>query len=224
MFCMREIAELRFVAAYFFQIERDGRLHLNSFYGAQPEEIGLKLEPVDMSSNLPFTSCIRDGRLLWTGRIQSFKQNGNSRFRSILAWPINSDFRTIGSFLALAETPVREDAELQECMEAFATLVGAAIATRIGRSAPHQLSRNLESASHNLVEADGHLTERQEVILKMIAEGRTNGDIADILGYSESLIRQETIRIYASLGCSGRTEAGRIYRERMTAPALVESP
>ncbi|NCV95692.1 MAG: hypothetical protein EBW33_03005, partial [Actinobacteria bacterium] len=49
-------------------------------------------------------------------------------------------------------------------------------------------------------------------ILRMISEGRTNGDIADVLGYSESLIRQETIRIYAHLGCSGRSEATSIYR------------
>jgi DNA-binding NarL/FixJ family response regulator len=56
------------------------------------------------------------------------------------------------------------------------------------------------------------LTERQELILRLISEGRTNGDIADVLGYSESLIRQETIRIYAHLGCSGRTEAASIFR------------
>jgi DNA-binding CsgD family transcriptional regulator len=65
------------------------------------------------------------------------------------------------------------------------------------------------------------LTERQEVILKLISEGRTNGDIADILGYSESLIRQETIRIYAILKCNGRQEAGHIYLSRYALDSSV---
>ena len=55
------------------------------------------------------------------------------------------------------------------------------------------------------------LTDRQMLILKMISEGRTNATIADVLGYSESLIRQETIKIYAKLHCSGRSEAALIY-------------
>ena len=55
------------------------------------------------------------------------------------------------------------------------------------------------------------LTQRQQLILKLISENRTNASIADMLGYSESLIRQETIRIYDFLDCSGRHEATQIY-------------
>jgi DNA-binding CsgD family transcriptional regulator len=43
-------------------------------------------------------------------------------------------------------------------------------------------------------------------MVEMIKEGRTNVSIAAILGYSESLIRQETIIIYRKLGISGRNE------------------
>ena len=50
------------------------------------------------------------------------------------------------------------------------------------------------------------LTERQELILQKIKEGSTNIHIANLLGYSESLIRQETIIIYAKLGVDGRRE------------------
>ena len=60
------------------------------------------------------------------------------------------------------------------------------------------------------------LSQRQQLILKLIAEGRTNSDVADMLSYSESLIRQETIRIYDFLGCSGRLEAAEIYRNSNT--------
>jgi|LakMenEpi03Aug12_release.lakeMendotaPanAssembly.Ray.scaffolds.fasta_scaffold207625_2 DNA-binding CsgD family transcriptional regulator len=50
------------------------------------------------------------------------------------------------------------------------------------------------------------LTPRQEQILELINDGKTNATIAMHLGYSESLIRQETIIIYRKLGVSGRRE------------------
>jgi DNA-binding NarL/FixJ family response regulator len=50
------------------------------------------------------------------------------------------------------------------------------------------------------------LTERQELILSMIKNGMTNNAIANRMGYSESLIRQETMSIYQKLGVDGRRE------------------
>jgi DNA-binding CsgD family transcriptional regulator len=56
------------------------------------------------------------------------------------------------------------------------------------------------------------LSQRQDLILRMISEGRTNLAIGEILQYSESTIRQETIKIFSKLGCDGRLEAADIYR------------
>lgn len=51
------------------------------------------------------------------------------------------------------------------------------------------------------------LSDRQIQILLHIAEKRTNVEIADLMGYSESTIRQETIRIFEKLQVNGRNEA-----------------
>ena len=48
----------------------------------------------------------------------------------------------------------------------------------------------------------------------MMSERRTNTNIGELLGYSESTIRQETIRIFALLNCRGREEASEIYRDK----------
>lgn len=48
------------------------------------------------------------------------------------------------------------------------------------------------------------LTERQELILELVRQGKRNHEIAQALGYSESLIRQETMVIYKKLGVPGR--------------------
>jgi DNA-binding CsgD family transcriptional regulator len=48
------------------------------------------------------------------------------------------------------------------------------------------------------------LTERQALILDLVKSGMTNNAIANKMGYSESLIRQETMAIYQKLGIDGR--------------------
>jgi DNA-binding NarL/FixJ family response regulator len=57
----------------------------------------------------------------------------------------------------------------------------------------------------------------------MISEGRTNLAIGEMLKYSESTIRQETIKIFSKLGCDGRVEASNLYKiqesEKSLAPA-----
>ena len=50
------------------------------------------------------------------------------------------------------------------------------------------------------------LTNRQQNILTLIKDGKTNGAIASQMGYSESLIRQETMIIYQKLGVNGRRD------------------
>lgn len=67
----------------------------------------------------------------------------------------------------------------------------------------------VEQISHgaNKPNIKGHaLTERQEEIVELIKSGRTNMSIAALLGFSESLIRQETMAIYRKLGVTGRKE------------------
>ena len=66
-------------------------------------------------------------------------------------------------------------------------------------------SQNLPATnpSHESTE----LSNRQEDILRMIADGSTNAQIADALILSESTIRQETVKIYRKLAVPNRTEA-----------------
>jgi DNA-binding CsgD family transcriptional regulator len=53
------------------------------------------------------------------------------------------------------------------------------------------------------------LTEPQSDILRQMAQGKTNAQIAAEMILSESSIRQETVRIYRALGVGTRAEAAR---------------
>lgn len=211
MFCMQELAHLRFIGAIFFTLERDGFLHTHDFYGIQPAEIGIDQASIGIYSEVPWARCIREDSLVWT-EATSAKRLRNARVHSYIAWPVKSDFRVIGSMLVLSESQAQPDGDLREFINAFAAIVSGTLINQVIK--PRINTNILESKSDPHKATSESLSERQELILKLITEGRTNRDIADILGYSESLIRQETIKIYAVLGCSGRSEAARYYQLR----------
>ena len=50
------------------------------------------------------------------------------------------------------------------------------------------------------------LTSRQEKILDLMKSGSTNEEIAQKIGYSPSLVKQETMLIFSKLGISGRKD------------------
>lgn len=68
-----------------------------------------------------------------------------------------------------------------------------------------QTSSNKNATGSNR-ETPRNLTARQQEILALIRDGKTNFQISELLGFSESLIRQETIVIYRVLGITGRKE------------------
>ena len=79
--------------------------------------------------------------------------------------------------------------------------------------------------------AEGELTERQRQVLKLMADGMTNGQIARVLRFSESTVRQETMAIYRIFGVRGRAEAvemgerlGMLGPEPGSGPALGVGP
>ena len=51
------------------------------------------------------------------------------------------------------------------------------------------------------------LTARQRRVLSLMSKGMTNGQIARVLAFSESTVRQETMAIYRTLQVKGRAEA-----------------
>ena len=75
----------------------------------------------------------------------------------------------------------------------------------------HLIDERNQGVRHRVQKSKGFeigekLTERQELILTLIKGGKTNITIANQMGYSESLIRQETMVIYQKLGIDGRRE------------------
>lgn len=106
--------------------------------------------------------------------------------------------------LAQAHLTLGDHAEARRYLD-VATPVAAAL------NDVHSLDRCGDLAaqlrpSTSAAEAEG-LTPRELDVLRLIADGATNPQIATQLAYSLSTIRTDTVSIYKKLGVGGRTEA-----------------
>ncbi len=122
---------------------------------------------------------------------------GDSAWKSTVILPLLPNYAATISTRALIED--REEVKL-----AFSLL------KNIVNLVIHQLIENPQTrASKGLrkkSDSGKELTERQALIIDLIRSGMTNIAIADKLGYSESLIRQETMIIYKKKGITGRRD------------------
>lgn len=67
------------------------------------------------------------------------------------------------------------------------------------------------------------LTPRVAEVLLWVAQGKTNGDVASILGISESTVKKHLLEIFEKLGVETRSAATRRALEILSAPGVRKS-
>ena len=135
--------------------------------------------------------------------------------KSFIAFPIEKARTPVAAMGIFSRDVIHPDSEI----ESFLRTVGSVFAMYMFSQSA--ISSELlkvgaaeDNTDHILRESPSTLlTERQHVILRLIAEEKTNLNISELLGYSVSTIRQETIKIFAKLNCAGRKEAAIIYQD-----------
>ena len=186
-------------------VRLDGTVHIPSGYGFDSE--AFKLIPARLVSvDTPINRSLRTGAITECGDIDSFLFSGPdysqklfpNGFKYSMAWPIPG----VGSVVTFCAKDFEMTAEAKK----FLLIVGEIISMELLR-----VRANLDT---NLSRSNGQpsrptsltLSPRQWTILAAIRKGRTNLEIAIELGFSESLIRQETVQLYRKLGVTGRKE------------------
>ena len=121
---------------------------------------------------------------------------------TFICWPIHIRGSYMSVIGVLTKAVVLQSHELKNYLETLSGLIGLQLSSlKRTRSTVEQ-----DSVVWNL------LTNRQHKIVAMMTEGMTNNQIASELGYSQSTIRQDTIKIYEILGVAGRKGATQAYR------------
>lgn len=79
---------------------------------------------------------------------------------------------------------------------------------------------NPDFSTHEPLVAYGGLTNREAEVLLWVAQGKSNGDVASILGMSEKTVKQHMGKIFEKLGVENRNAAAMIAVEVLGQPKM----
>jgi DNA-binding CsgD family transcriptional regulator len=201
----KSFADFSPTALYIAQITDDGYVSPVGGFGFEKTVIATWGRfPLNM--HIPITDAVRTDRCIVIDNIEDFFgnypilteiENISTDWEAVMAWPM----LPFGVGFALLE----QAPNLSEEFENYLRLTGAVIALHLLRSTEVQPFPAFQRTAGKKV-LPTTLSNRQQIILEMLSKGSTNSEIAIEIGYSESLVRQETIEIYQILGVSGRKE------------------
>lgn len=182
------------IGASIFSIDQQAHFHLVGSYGK-----GLPVSGVSVWDEHPFGTAARSGKL----------HNANAQAidgSDVEAYciPLTKGSDPIGILCLTLSAGAKMNVISPEALSVVSKITGIWLdslgvqSTSIGYGTQSNSAPSPES-----------LTDRQLTVLRLMAEGKTNGQIAQELILSESTIRQETVKIYRALGVHARSEAGK---------------
>ena len=208
---LRTFEEIKPKSVHFQRIEPDGRIVHFAQFGFSQGELD-SWSTITVNDQVPSADAIKHNDMVWLAD----RENWIRDYPNVVAHYLPPDAQTYatwpvtvrGHYMTLIGLTLNQSLpltpELRSCLEIVGGLVGLHLSME--EVAAHAQAR--EVTPWDL------LTRRHRDILAMIADGLTNVQIATELGFSESTIRQDTIKIYEILGVSGRKEAAKAYRSR----------
>ena len=218
----RVLVDLQATSIFISSLSHKNEVEMVGQFGFFPEMWQVYPQGTSIFDKYPITDAMRNRKTTWINTLPDWGDE----------YPLLKPFVFPGeekSFICLAiekcATPVavvgifaapviEVDGEIDAFLGTIANLLSLYLYNEDELPANQNGSRG-NPAALNKNQTNEVLSERQMLILKLISENRTNILISELLGYSESTIRQETIKIYAKLGCNGREEASRIFRESL---------
>ena len=191
-------AERVFIA----RVDRDGVFRDFSFFGF-PFDNSANWQEVHIADRVPMADAARSGTIVVASEeqiVEVYKTLVDRRSewigRTIIDVPIIKGGVSVGviGIVFKGETP--QDESFLPFLRSLASCIVFAL---------DETRRKI--AQKRTLGPKNELTDRQKKILEMMSQGLTNAAMAIRLGFSESLVRQETVKIFRSLNVSNRREA-----------------
>lgn len=213
-------APLGCVGTFLSVIKLDGTAELICKFGLRKDIFDYFPTQISLSEDNPITSAVRNRTLVWIDETPNWgdsntkmrNQEIESMVTSFICWPIERNRAPVATLSAFCSAEIDRTAEVSAFVKAINSIFSIFF-NRLNNDMKdlHKDEAILNSA--RLVFEGRKLTERQYQILELMAQEKTNLAISQILGFSESTIRQESIRIYEKLRCDGRKEAAMLFNE-----------
>ena len=204
------------------QINSENEAVLVETWGISLENLQPYPVVYSLSDRYPTTDTLRFRSTTWINSLPDWGDDYpllkelpyTSGAKSYICFPIEWASTPVAALGVFSRDVIHPSAEI----EVFLRAVGSVFSMymfRQGSRTDGTIKIQIKRSPLHLESTDVELSERQQVILRLISDNQTNLTISELLGYSESTIRQETIKIYAKLGCTGRHEAALIYKAQV---------
>lgn len=215
------LADLEVSSIFISSLNHLNQVEMFAQHGIDPKIWEKYPQGTSVFEKYPITDALRFRKTIWINTLPNWgdeypllnKADFPSPEKTFICLAIEKSNTPVAVMGMFARPVIQVDAEVDSFLTAVSSMVSLFL---YQRNHPATNKKELNSrknfSSNNL--KDEKLTERQLLILRLISEARTNLLISELLGYSESTIRQESIKIYSKLGCNGRVEASKIYKER----------
>lgn len=203
---LRTFSQLDAEVVYFDRLDKDKVVRLIASYGMKPE-VENEWREFSFDLDLPPCDAIKSNKIIWLAEPEDWlslypqlaqRSLDNDRPTHICV-PISVAGGASGTIGIALKQSIKQDKTNLGFISAVAGLVSL------------YFTSIYEGAADSSSE---YLSPRQMKILHLIYEGLTNNEIADKLGFSDSTIRQESMRIYQILKVTGRKEAIKVAIER----------
>jgi DNA-binding CsgD family transcriptional regulator len=218
----RVLVDLGATSVFVSSLNQKNEVEMVGQFGIHPDMWQVYPQGTSIFDKYPITDALRNRKTIWINTLPDWGEEYPllkpytfpGKEKTFICFAIEKCGTPVAVMGFFAMPTIELDAEIDSFIGTIANLLSLYLYRYV--DSPN----NLKFASSKQTILKDHvqeekLTERQMLILRMISENRTNILISELLGYSESTIRQETIKIYAKLGCNGREEAARIYRESL---------
>ena len=199
---MRILNEEEVICLYLAEILETGVLCPLGSFGYASEDVSRFLE-ISLQDKTPMTKAVTSNEIVCVPNTP----HSLDEFEKIEVLVLNPQWQTLisvptypnGGFTFVSKTRI----ELSEVEQLFLTAVGSLIGL-YGQSPTPDLLESARLAREQTKLEEYPLTPRQLVIAGMLERGFNNAQISLDIGFSESLIRQESVAIYQKLNVSGR--------------------
>lgn len=201
---LETFAHTKTVAIYTAEITVDGYIAPIGTFGI-PTQVVAGWGNISLSVDAPFTEAVKTNKVILLKRDESLEKYPSlanyegipQKWESYLVCPILPHGLIA---LTLDSTP-----KLDHQFDLFLRTVGAIVMHHFYNS-QIRVEKNIHGNRTHSGKKLGALSERQVTIMHLMENGLSNPAIATQIGYSESLVRQETMAIFSTLNVSGRKE------------------
>jgi DNA-binding CsgD family transcriptional regulator len=217
---MNTFSEEKFLSIFIGELIETGVVCPLAGFGWSSQEYA-SFTDISIQDKFPITEAIRSNSVLIA--------HNDSEYMT--EYPLMSDFEFSGDWKTEITLPVypiggmamfsSKKLELTESMMVFFTAIGSLLGLYASRL-PVALVEVAIDVKKKIDLPQVPLSDRQLVIAGMLERGFNNAQIGLELGYSESLIRQETVAIYRKLQVTGRKAMQAISALNLQAQDLID--